>query len=174
MIPNAALIQQPAIDFSAFLFLADQALGYSPSAASDASGIQLHDAEKFMSCLAAMKDQNAPVGLPPHLMMHVSFSILVGADDRDMQDILEYCSGMPFVIANTIVRGVQIAVVTGTLAQWRVAVISGCQFSVDSMVRALFNHILSLFEAVNLSVWKDCERKESGATFLLEDHRGRL
>ena len=174
MTPSAILVQQPSIDFPTFLLHTEQALGYSPGTASDASPLQLHDAEKFMSCLAGMKDQGAPVGLPPHLLTHVSFSMLVCAEDRDMQDALEYCSGLPFTVADTVARGVQIAVITGSLAQWRDAVISGCQFAVEPTVRALFNHVLSLFESVNLNVWKDCERKQSGQTFLLEDHRGRV
>lgn len=173
MIPNAVLIQQPAVDFATFLGLSNQMLGYSPGTSSDASRRQLHDAEKFMSCLAAMKDRNAPVGILPHLMTHVSFSVLVGADERDLQDILECCGGMPFVIADTVVRNVQAAVITGTLSQWRVAVISGCQFAIEPSVRALFNRVLSLFESVNLNVWMDCERKQAGPTFLLEDHRNR-
>ena len=134
----------------------------------------LHDAEKFLSCLAAMKTQDAQVGLSPHLLTHVTFSVLLAAAERDMQDILECCSGMPFVIADTVARGVQAAVVTGTLAQWRDAVISGCQHSVEVTVRALFNKILNLFEAVNLNVWRDCNRKPAGQTFLLEDHRRKI
>lgn len=173
MTPNAILIQQPAIDFPAFLLHTERALGYSPGAASDASHLQLNDAEKFMSCLLAMKNPDAPVGLPPHLLTHVCFSLLIGADDRDMQDILELCSGMPFVIADTVARGVQVAVVSGQLNQWRDAVISGCRYKVEPVIRALFNRVLGLFEAVNLNVWKDCERKQAGPTFLLEDHRGR-
>lgn len=174
MIPNAVLIQQPAIDFTRFLGLTSQMLGYSPGTSSDSSRRQLHDAERFMSCLAAMKDRSAPVGLPPHLMTHVSFSVLVVADERDMQDIMEICSGMPVVITDTVARSVQAAVITGTLSQWRVAVVSGCQFTSEHGVRALFNKVLSLFEAVNLNVWKDCDRKPAGgSTFLLEDQQGR-
>jgi hypothetical protein len=171
---NAILIQQPSIDFARFLAASHQMLGYSPGGIADASGRNLHDAEKFLSCLSALKDPNAPVGLPPHLLTHVSFSVLVAADERDMQDILECCSGLPFVIADTLVRGVQVAVVTGTLAAWRDAVISGCQHAVEPSVRALFNTVLGLFEAVNLNVWTDCERRPAtGTTFLLEDKRGR-
>jgi hypothetical protein len=118
-----------------------------------------------------MKDAHAKVGLSPHLLAHVSFSVLITADERDMQDILEYCSGMPFVITDTVARSVQVSVVTGTLAQWRSAVISGCQPTVEPTVRMLFNRIVSLFESVNLNVWMDCERKSEGPTFLLEDHR---
>ncbi|MHC4371826.1 MAG: hypothetical protein ACYSW8_29800 [Planctomycetota bacterium] len=172
MISTAILIQQPAIDFATFLSMTTQALGYSPGAAADANMRLLHDAEKFMSCLAAMKDERAPVGLSPHLLTHVSFSVLVIADERDMQDVLEYCSGMPFVITDTVARSIQAAVITGTLDNWRTAVISGCHHNVVPPVRALFNRILSLFEQVNLNVWKDCDRKQEGQTFLLEDHRG--
>ncbi len=171
MIPNAVLIQEPAIDFRTFLKHTNEMLGYSPSAQADASRRILHDAEKFLSCLAGMKDQNAPVGISPHLLTHVSFSLLVAADERDMQDILELCSGMPFTITDTVARGVQATVITGTLAQWRSTVISGCQSYVDTAIRGLFNHIVSLFEAVNLSVWKDCDRKPAGSTFLLTDQR---
>ena len=117
MLPNAVLIQQPVVDFSTFLAVTNQALGYSPSAGVDGCRRQLHDAEKFTSCLSAMKDGNASVSLPPHLMAHVSFSMLVMAEDGDMQDTLEYCAGMPFVRADTLMRGVSVAVITGTLSQ---------------------------------------------------------
>ena len=173
MIPNAVLIQQPAIDFSTFLAITNKVIGYSPSQAADGTCRRLHDAEKFTSCLAAMKDGNAPVGLPPHLMTHVSFSLLVVADTRDTQDILEYCAGMPFVITDTVARGVSVTVITGTLAQWRTAVIAGCGYSVETSVRVLFNHVVSLFESANLNIWKDCDRKQAGDTFLLEDHRNK-
>ncbi len=171
MLPHAVLIQQPAVDFSTFLAVTNQALGYSPGASADATRRRLHDAEKFTSCLAAMKDEYAPAGLPPHLMRHVSFSLLVMAEDSDMQDALEYCAGMPFVRADTLARGVSVAVITGTLSQWRDAVISGCGHSSQPSVRTLFNRILSLFESVNLNVWKDCCRRQAGDTFLLEDQR---
>jgi hypothetical protein len=63
-------------------------------------------------------------------------------------------------------------VVTGTLAAWRDAVISGCQFAVEPSVRALFNKVLGLFEAVNLNVWTDCERRQGkDTTFLIEGGR---
>ena len=54
-----------------------------------------------------------------------SFSVFMVADERDLLDILERCSGMSFVTAETTVRGVTAAVVTGTLAQWRDAVAAG-------------------------------------------------
>ena len=40
MTPNALLIQTPAIDFGTFLSLSQQALGYSPAEAVDASPLE--------------------------------------------------------------------------------------------------------------------------------------
>jgi len=169
---DAILIQQPAIDFTKFIGLSHKMLGYSPASKADASQRKLSDAERFLGCLAAMKDVDAPVSLSPHLLAHVSFSVLLAASERDMLDILEYCSSMPFVATDTVARGVQAAVVTGTLAQWRDAVISGCQPEVEQTVRTLFNKILVIFESANLKVWNDCGRKRSlDNTLLLEDMR---
>lgn len=165
----AILIQQPSIDFAQLLATSHEMFGYSPAAASDASQKQLSDSERFLSCLAAMKDRNAPVSLSPHLLTHVSFSVLVVTNERDLIDALEYCSSMPFTVADTVVRGIQAAVITGTLSQWRTAVLSGCHQGVEPTVRFLFNEILAIFEANNLAVWSDCTRKNSrddGTLFL--------
>jgi len=169
---DAVLIQRPAIDFTTFLGLSHKMLGYSPASAADRNRRKLHDAERFLSCLAALQDPDASVGLSPHLLTHVSFSVLLATSERDLLDVLGYCAGMPFVAADTVARGIQATVITGTLAQWRDAVISGCQPEVQGSVRALFNKILSIFEAANLNVWVDCTRRQSkDKTLLLEDKR---
>ena len=59
MTPDAVLIQEPRIDFTTFLGLSHKMLGYSPAAAADASRRELTDAERFLSCLAALKDPDA-------------------------------------------------------------------------------------------------------------------
>jgi len=173
--PDAVLIQVPSVDFRTLIGLSHKLLGRSPAAAADASRRELSDAEKFLSCLAALRDPKAGTGLPPHLLSHVSFSALIGADDRDLLDILQCCAGMPFVTTETTVRGVQIAVVTGTLAQWRDAVASGCSRSAESSVRHCFNKLYGLFTAAGLNVWGDFQtRPAPDQTFLLiEDRRGR-
>ena len=89
MQPDAVLIQEPAVDFTTFLGLSHQMLGYSPARAADASPRELTDAERFLSCLAALRDPEAPAGLTANLLAHVSFSVLVAADERDLLDILE-------------------------------------------------------------------------------------
>jgi len=174
MMPDAVLIQVPSIDFRTFVGLSHKVLGRSPAASSDACRRELSDAERFLSCLAAMRDERAPVGLSPHLLKHVSFSAFIGADERDMLEILQL-AGMPFVVVETIVRSVQAAVVTGTLSQWRDAVVSGCSKGVPTPVRHCFNKLHGLFIASGLNVWGDyTPRSTPDQTFLLlEDKRGR-
>jgi len=175
MNPSAVLIAQPAIDFRTFIGLTHKVMGRSPAEASDATRRELSDAEKFLSCLASLRDAKAGVGLSPHLLAHVSFSAFIGSDDRDMLDILQCCAGLPFVTAETSVRGMQIAVVTGTLAQWKDAVVSGCRRDVSPPVRHCFNKLYGLFTGVGLNVWADFStRTTSDQTFLLlEDKRGK-
>ena len=173
MTPDAVLIQEPRIDFATFLGLSHKMLGYSPAAAADASRRELTDAERFLSCLAALKDPDAPVALSPKLLAHVFFSALIAADERDMLDILEAASGMPFVATETLARGVQVAVVTGTLSQWRDAVKSGT--ATKGSTRACYCKIMVLFERAGLAhVWNDFIKKPTpDRLFLLEDKRTR-
>lgn len=169
MFPEAVLITQPAIDFNTLMAISHKALGYSIAAASDASKRQQNNAERFLSCLAALRDESAQPGLSPNLLSHVSFSAIVAATDLDTIEILECASGMPFVSTETVARGVQLTVVTGTLAQWRDAVVSGTRRG--GPVQALYCQIMGQFEAHNLNVWTDFNKRWSDNVFLLEDKR---
>lgn len=169
MQPSAVLITQPAIDFTTLMAVSHKTLGYSIATSSDASRKRQHDAEKFLSCLAAMRDQKAPAGLTPNLLAHVSFSVLIIADELDTIDILECAAGCPFVTTETLAQGVQLTIVSGNLAQWRDAVVSGTRRS--GPVQALYCQIMGQFEAHNLNPWSDFNKRYTGQVFLLEDKR---
>ena len=68
---------------------------------------------------------------------------------------------MPFVTAETTVRGVTAAVVTGTLAQWRDAVAAGSVREAEPSVRAGFNKVYGLFCGAGLNVWGDYRAREA-------------
>lgn len=175
MKPEAIIIGRPEIDFPTFLGVTAKVLGRSPGAAGDASGKRLADATRFLGCLAAMRDSSAPAELVPKYLSQVSFSILLVATDQDMLDILECVSSMAFVTAETTVRGVLVAVITGTLAQWKSAVLSGSVSDAEPIVRFVFNRIHGLFCDEGLNVWLDFRRREAPdqVTYYLEDKRGR-
>jgi hypothetical protein len=169
---EAVLITAPTIDFATLLGLTHQALGYNIAGVADASHRKMVDAEKFLSCLAAFKQEFGEI--TPNLLSHVSFSVLVIADERDLLDILERTSGMSFVRAETTVPNVNVAVVTGTLGQWRDAVTSGTREVTPPTVRTCYSKILLLFDRAGLtSIWNDFERHTAPdrSGFLLEDKR---
>lgn len=166
---EVVLISNPAIDFDTLLSIAHEAMGRNIADAADASPRIMTDAEKFLSCLAALRDENrddngtitsviTPL-IAPDLLRHVSFSILVIAEEHDLLAILEIASSMTFVRTETTAPGVSIAVVTGTLAQWKYAVVSGTDDRVSSVARTCYSKILLLFDRAGLtSVWNDYDR----------------
>ena len=168
MIPNVALITKPAINFETFLGLSEQALGYSPSRTVDSSPIDYSDVDKYLSCLATLCGENE---ILPNLLAHVSFSVIVCADDRDVLDILRLAN-TAFVTVDTRVRGIQLVVMSGTLQQWKDAVKSGSSQRVEFNVRAFFNRVMAAFKDVGVDVWKDFNcRQLNDNTLLLEDKR---
>jgi hypothetical protein len=175
MKPEAILIHRPDVDFSTFLGVALKVLGHSLASAADASGRQLTDAERFLSCLSAMHDPNASANLNPKLLPHVAYSVLIVATEPDVLDIVECSGGMPFVRAETVMRGVLMIVLSGTLAQWKAAVLAGSTPETEPTVRAAYNRIHGLFRDEGINLWTDFQQRPAAdrVTFLLEDKRGR-
>jgi len=172
---EATLITSPAIDFATFVGLAHEALGYNIASAADTSYRKLSDAEKFLFCLAALKEEDGEI--TRNLLSHVSFSVLIIADERDLLDILlEGTSGISFVRGETMVAGVNVAVLTGTLAQWHDAIAAGTCEVTPPAVRACYSKILLLFDRAGLtSIWANFDRRmapdQSG--YILEDNKQR-
>lgn len=165
------LISHPAIDFNTLLGLAHQALGYSIARNADASHRKMVDAEKFLSCLAAFSDRSAEI--TTNLLSHVSYSVLVIADERDLPSILDVTSGMPFVRSPAAPR-TEMAIISGTLLEWRNAVISGTSETIPPAVRTCYSQILLSFDRAGLTtVWDDYERTAAPDRngFILERRR---
>lgn len=173
MIPEAIIINRPAIDFTTFLGVALKVRGKSLSSAADASSVKMTDAGRFLACLSAMREGASTDS--ERLLPHASYSILIVADEADMMDILECAGGMAFVTEETQVRSVLMAVMTGTLAQWKAAVVAGASQEIEPTVRSAFNKIHGLFRAEGFNVWTHYRQKPSRDqhTYLLEDKRGR-
>ena len=171
MLPNAIIVQVPGVDLGSLLSLAKEALGYDLAGRLDADPIERPAAERFISCLAAMEDREAAPGLYDHLLEHVTVSVLVAADLPDALDI-EAIAAMPCVTAQTRLRDVRLLVLTGTLGQWKCAVLSGSISLRPPSVRTCFNRVMSAFLAAGLDLWKDRKRQAvSDGTLLLEDRR---
>lgn len=171
MSPSAVIVATTVPDFGKLLGLTHQMLGYSIADAVDASRKQHHDIARFLACLAAFKDRDAKVDPTPDLLRFCSVSVLLAADEEDILGIVQ-AAGMPFVVAETIKRGVFTAICTGTLDQWKDAVVTGSQSKLQ-VVRECFGKIMGLFEAIQISLWKEFSVKTlNDRTLRLEDKRG--
>jgi hypothetical protein len=173
MTPQSVLIQQPVISMDTLMGACSQMFDHNVAEAVDRDQRKLADAEKFLSVLEAMRQPGAPVGLPPDLLGHVTFSVLTVGSMWDMLDFVAVCSGLPQVLADTKERDIIVVVTTGTLGQWRDAVALGCSERQKPLIRESFNQIHSVFVSNGLtSVWRDFDQRTSTdqQTFLLIEH----
>ena len=164
-IMDAILVTKPAYDLRAFLEVTHGALGYSPAESADACRRKLSDTERFISYLAAVRDPGASCGFQDGLLSHASFSVLLAAQESELLAILSCASGMTFVTANTTVRGISIAVLTGTLSQWKSAIADG--LSLDSQARACYTKLYTLFSEEGINIWFDYKVSTGKDRYLL-------
>jgi len=168
MDPTAIIIQQSELDTSTFLAACIEMLGYSPASAAEDQGHR--GIEHSLGCLSAFREQWAKPGVEAASAMYdlMSISCLVIADERDMVDLLEVAA-MPFAFTETQRRGVQVAFVSGTLRQWRTAILRGCKQEAERHVRACFDTIYLQFRSVGLApMLNRSQRNLNDNTFLLE------
>ena len=83
--------------------------------------------------------------------------------------ILEASLGMESVVTDSIQRGVQVALITGTLAQWKRAVRAACKSSIATAVRQTYNAVYRQLSDQSLRpLFGDLrEQKQTDQTFLL-------
>jgi hypothetical protein len=164
------------MDLSQFLPVSRQLLGYSPAKAADGTTIPLQELAHQLACIAAFKNEQAGTSVRSailHLdLFHAGF--LIAADERDMVEILEI-AGMPFTLTVTLVRGIDAAIISGSLTQWRAAVKVACsaktqlsrgaRHAFNSVYKILCEHGLKdMFDDLQVSEQQD-------HTFLLEHRR---
>lgn len=169
MTPSIAIIIQPQFSQSLFLAACQKMLGYSPARAADANN--LSGIPHLMAILSAFrnKDANPTVKQSKDIIDLLHFSCLIAAEDYDMLPILEVAAGMPFIFTNTLARGVQVAVVSGTLKQWRDVVLRGCRDSQSTPIRACFDRLYLDFCQLGLTdLFGGIKKQNPDRTFYLE------
>ena len=176
MSAGAALVLLSNLDLNTLLPLSRELLGYSLAKAADGLTVPLSEFAHQLACLAAFKDSEAPptvrAAIPYLELCHAGF--LVAADERDLVDILEI-AGLPFIVVDTPQRGIQTAIVSGSLNSWVRAVKLAChsQFSMSRDVRHIYNIIYTQLCNIGLKdIFGDLQTTElHDKTFLLEGKR---
>lgn len=176
MNPGVGLILLTRMDLSQSLPIMREMLGYSPAKAADAVTIPLSEVVHQLACIAAFKDEQAAPSVRAavsHLnLFHAGF--LIAADERDIVEILEIAA-MPFTCTETMARGIDAAVISGSLARWRDAVKLACHSKTRASrgARYVFNAVYKILCKQGL---KDMFNglqvtEQSDQTFLLEERR---
>lgn len=173
MSSGVALISFTSVSLDALLPLARHAFGRSISTAADAAGISppLH----HMLCIAAMKEPNVKANaasVKPYLNLFQA-GFLIGVDERDCAEVLEIAS-MPSLLMDCVNRDVRCLFISGTLSQWRDALIRGCVATASKEARYTYNLVYKEFSKIGLAqsfeVKASPERPDH--TFLLSHIKG--
>lgn len=138
MNPSAVIVLQPQFNQGLFLTLCKEMLGESPSRIADANGLK-----GLPHLLSVLKEFSGDAQEDVHGL--ITFGCLLASDERDTPLLLEVMSGMQFALTETIVRGIQAILVTGTLHQWIQAVARGCRQDQTTAVRMCFDKIYVCF-----------------------------
>jgi hypothetical protein len=144
MIPNAILILKTQLNQDVFLPLCSEILGRSPARTADTDG--LVDIRHLISTISNFSE--TPETDSYDLLQ---FGFLIVADERDLAEILEVASGMAFALTETIIRGIQAVIITGSLRQWTQAVARGCRKNQSTSIRACYDKIYLDFCQLGLS-----------------------
>ena len=173
---DVALVMRTQLDMDMFLGITNKVLGYSPAAKADAVIPSLKRTPHELACLLGFKDHNASPSLVAAEQFYdlYSFGFLVETDERDMPAILEMAK-MPYIMQETMIRGMMLALVIGTFRQWQTAIKRACKPEIDQMVRLCFDKAYLIFEREGLLKAFDVGRPHllPDTTFYLEDQRAR-
>ncbi len=167
MIPSVVLILRPQLDQGIFLTLCTEMLEKSPARKADTAG--LTGMPLIISMLSEFSGTQES-----DIYDLLQFGCLIAADERDTPAILEVASGMQFALTDTIIRGVQAILVSGTFKQWISAVKKGCRKDQPTDIRACYDRIYLGFCKEGLgAAFKGVKTDLPDHTFYLTDERGR-
>lgn len=165
---GVALVQFSSVDLKTLLPLGRQAFDRNLADKADSAGHEppLH----HMLCIAAMKTPTSKTSeeIAPYVnLFHAGF--LIAAEERDCAEILEF-AGMPSILVETIERGIFAMFISGSLTQWRDAVLRGCQSTARRETRHVYNQIYTKFKDMGLAGIFSVKSKPHprDTTFLLE------
>jgi len=157
------LIMFSAFDMETFLPIARQALGHGVSAKADGQAPceEVHN----MMCVAGLINGEA---VDVDHLYYAAY--LVACDERDMPDVLSL-AGMPHISVDSSTRGLRVAIISGSLPDWRNALRKGCSDGCESSVRKVYNRIYNDLTKRRLDGILGAtsrRRQHTDSTFLLE------
>lgn len=134
------------------------------------------DSQKPIALVAILEAIRSPVtpdigtvarNAVPSILDHLSYGFMIAADEHVMTEILGLTSR---TLAMTLSDTCELAVLSGTLKDWKIIVPLGMTVRVSPSVRVVFTQIFSFFEMMGLrDIWGEYRKKSDGQTLLLEN-----
>jgi hypothetical protein len=159
----------PRIDWKSYLRVCNEVLGRSPANKLDSQWHTITDS--VADFLATLKEIIAPGSLPfdeaGALFDHVHFTFLLIATRSATYSIIT-TSRLDCTTVNSQREDFNLSIISGTLAQWRTAVLNCCVDDIIFEVREFGTQVINYFEAQNLKLGLKKISMSDGTVRLLE------
>lgn len=161
-------------DWATFLKVAQEGTGYNPLRGVDSLGRELSDPAKFIAALSAFQDRSelerpiAAIRESRSVQRHLFYQFLLIADADTVREALERTDINITSAPST--NGLEIALMSGTLQQWRDATLECCTQTAPYNLRFAFDGVVIHFERLGLQdLWHDWRKRAlPDQTFLIE------
>jgi hypothetical protein len=176
MTPELTLIAGTAVDWNRFVSNANCALGRSPTKELDRCELPAGTPSSYVAALAefARPGSNPVTSLrdSDKVLDHLHYSFLAAVDRDTALAVLKQSSGLA-VLAAEPTKGRENLILTGSLRDWRTAVVEGCAPSACPDARVFYNAVWQLFDRMGFrEAFGRCHRRDlKDTTFALEAKR---
>lgn len=164
--PEVYPLQIGTVDWEIYVKVCQQFLGESPTRGIDAAGVKLDNPIAFLKTLDF---NNQPLNAisQEHLYKHIFFSFIVITDLPTIAQISERgCLSVAFVER----RNNVLAIISGTLKDWKYSLVNYSSRTADMNVREVANVLYVMFEKAGFKeIWSEfIQTPERDGTFRLQ------
>lgn len=162
-----------AVDWPNFLKATMDSTGRSATRSLDQAKIKPDSLYAYLCAMGEMRKPNStPLEVardPGLILQHISYGFLVAAPKQLFFEVLE-SSDLSVMITNTVRKDLKLGVITGTLEEWRSAIINGASRHSSDNLRKFADHCLKFLEKEGFGqIWNGYTKvKQSDGTLLLE------
>ncbi len=163
-----------AIAWSELIKYIAELTGQSPTSSVDSYGYKLSDYASFVSSVGEFrtgKIQNPLITIQNanDILNHLHFGFLIYGKSSLIFVILEQTD---LKITTAKIKNGRVAIVTGTLGQWKQAVISILSNKTTGEARQIFSYCYDFFQSIGLqSVWAEYRKKQTGPNMYLLEYK---
>ena len=177
MLPEITLVAGTATDWPRFVSAVNATLGRSPTRELDNCGMTVGSPGTYLAALAEFQKAGSnpltAVREADRTLEHLSLTFLCAVDTPTALAVLKASYGLA-VLGCEPSRGRDNFLLSGSLRNWRTAVVENCTPGADPQARAFFNSVWSTLDRLGFrDLFARYQRKDlKDTTFALEQKRG--